>query len=376
MDFDLSDDQVMLRESAARFLKSEYTAERRMKAIRSSHGHDKEMWARFAEFGWLGLPLSEEVGGLGGGAVDLMVLMECFGEALVVEPYLGSIILAGRLLDAVGSMDQRQRLLPDVVAGKKTLALAFAEPESRFSLNVVRTVAKQDGDGFVITGRKTMVLNGAAADHVVVLARTAGDIEDRNGLSLFLVDAAAGATTLDYRNVDGTGAADIIFDNLRVGSDALVGKLGEALPYVEETIAFATLAVAARAVGSMDATNRITTDYLKTRKQFGAPIGSFQALQHRMVDMIMAFELAKSVVIAAAIKMHENADDRMKFISVAKYETGRAGKFIGKNAVQLHGGIGVSQEYVIGHYFKHLLADDILLGDSSYHAGRYSGLAQ
>lgn len=376
MDFDLSDDQVMLRESAARFLKSEYTAERRMKAIHSSHGHDKEMWVRFAEFGWLGLPLSEDVGGLGGGAVDLMVLMECFGEALVVEPYLGSIILAGRLLDAAGSVEQRQRLLPDVVAGKKTLALAFAEPESRFSLNIVRTVAKQDGDGFVITGRKTMVLNGAAADHVLVLARTAGDIEDRNGLSLFLVDATAGATTLDYRNVDGTGAADIVFDNLRVGSDALVGTLGEALPHVEETIAFATLAVAARAVGSMDATNRITTDYLKTRKQFGAPIGSFQALQHRMVDMIMAFELAKSLVIAAAIKMQENAGDRLKFISAAKYECGRAGKFIGKNAVQLHGGIGVSQEYVIGHYFKHLLADDILLGDSSYHAGRYSGLAQ
>lgn len=376
MDFDLNDDQVMLRESAARFLKSEYTAERRMKAIHSSHGHDKEMWGRFAEFGWLGLPLSEDVGGLGGSPVDLMVLMECFGEALVVEPYLGSIILAGRLLDAAGSGDQRQRLLPDVVAGKKTLALAFAEPESRFSLNVVRTVAKQDGDGFVITGRKAMVLNGAAADHMLVLTRTEGDIEDRNGLSLFLVDAAAGATTLEYRNVDGTGAADIIFDNLRVGGDALVGKLGEALPHVEETIAFATLAVAARAVGSMDATNRITTDYLKTRKQFGAPIGSFQALQHRMVDMIMAFELAKSVVIAAAIKMQENADDRLKFISAAKYECGRAGKFIGKNAVQLHGGIGVSQEYVIGHYFKHLLADDILFGDSSYHAGRYSSLAQ
>jgi len=367
MDFDLNDDQTMLGETASRFLRSEYTAERRMKAISSKAGHDPEIWSRFAEFGWLGLPISEEAGGLGGGAVDMMVLMETFGEALVAEPYLGSVALAACLLDSAGSREQRVAILPLVAEGKATLAFAFAEPESRFELDMVRTTAERAGDGFVLNGRKTMALNGAAAEHLIVLARTSGEAKSRSGLSLFLLDRPAGMRVSEYRNVDGMRAADIVLDDVRVGSDALVGDLGDAFSHVEEAVAFATLALSASAVGAMAAANRITADYLKTRKQFGVAISTFQALQHRVVDMVMAHELAKSLVIAAAIKMQEKSEDRLRFVSAAKYQCGKSGRFIGKNAVQLHGGIGVSQEYVIGHYLKLLAASDILFGDTTFH---------
>ncbi len=367
MDFDLNDDQTMLAETASRFLRSEYTAERRMKAIRSQAGHDPEIWSRFAEFGWLGLPISEEAGGLGGGAVDMMVLMEAFGEALVAEPYLGSVVLAARLLDSAASRKQRMAILPGVAEGKATLAFAFAEPDSRFELDMVRTTAEKAGDGFVLNGRKTMALNGAAADHLIVLARTGGEAKSRSGLSLFLLDGRSGVRVSGYRNVDGMRAADLVLAGVRVGPDALVGEPGKAFPHVEEAVAFATLAVSASAVGAMAAANRITIEYLKTRKQFGVAIGTFQALQHRVVDMVMAHELARSLVIVAAIKMQEKSTDRLRFVSAAKYQCGKSGRFIGKNAVQLHGGIGVSQEYVIGHYLKLLAASDILFGDSTFH---------
>ena len=374
MDFDLTDEQSMLSEAATRFLRKEYTAERRTKAIASDAGHDPEIWSQFADFGWLGLPISEEAGGLGGGAVDVMVLMETFGEALVAEPYLGSIIVAARLLDATGSQEQRQAILPDVVEGKRTLAFAFAEPQSRFELNRVATTARKGDGGFVISGHKTMVLNGAAADQLLVLARTDGEADSRSGLSLFLVTPGPGVRISNFRTVDGSRAADVVFGAVSVSADAIVGVQGEAFPAVEEAIAFATLAVAASAIGAMAAANRITVDYLKMRKQFGVSIGSFQALQHRVVDMTMAHELAKSLVIAAAIKMQENSDDRFSLVSAAKHVCGRSGRFIGKNAVQLHGGIGVSQDYIIGHYLKHLVASDVYFGDSGYHGRKFDSL--
>lgn len=367
MDFELNDDQTMLSETASRFLRSEYTGERRKNAIRAETGHDAKIWSRFAELGWLGLPISEEAGGLGGSAVDVMVLMEKFGEALVAEPYLGSVVLAGCLLDAAGAKHQRMAVLPGVIEGKTTLAFAFAERDSRFDLDFVRTTARAHGEGYVLNGRKAMALNGAGADHLIVLARTSGEEKSKLGLSLFLLDRSSGQRASEYRNVDGMRAADIILDDVRVGADALVGKLGDAYAPVAEVVALATLAVSASTVGAMSAANRITTDYLKTRKQFGVAIGTFQALQHRVVDMVMAHELAKSLVIAAAIKLQEKSDDRFRFVSAAKYQCGKSGRFIGKNAVQLHGGIGVSEEYVIGHYLKLLAAGDILFGDATFH---------
>lgn len=370
MDFDLDDHQVMLGDAAARFLREEYSPVRRMAAIRSEAGHDPDIWARFAEFGWLGLPISEEMGGLDGGAIDIMVLMEAFGAALVAEPYVGSVVLAGRLLDAVGNTAQRKRILPDLVAGKHILAFAHAEPEGRFALHRVATTARPVDGGYVITGHKTMVLDGAGADSLLVLARTDGAIDARDGLSLFLINRQAGFQAVPYRNVDGFRTADLVFDNIHVEADALVGTAGAALIPVEEAMAVATLATCASMVGAMGACNRITIDYLKTREQFGVAIGTFQALQHRVVDMTMAYELAKSLMIAAAIKMQEQAPDRLAMVSAAKARCGQSGHFVGTNAVQLHGGIGMSEEYVIGHYLKHLVASDIRFGNAGWHRAR------
>lgn len=375
MDFDLSDEQVMLRDSVTRFLDSAYSAERRSRAAASPLGYDAAVWRSFAEAGWIGLPLSEEVGGIGGGAVDIMVMMECLGASAVIEPYLASALLAGRLLDALGSAQQRQHWLPAVIAGEKTLALAFAEPEGRYEIASVRTRARAVEDGYVLSGRKTLVLNGARADAVLVVARTAGTEFSPAGLSVFLVGADRVTVAQDCRNVDGSHAADLVFDDVRLPPQALVGAEGQAFGALEAAIDFATLAVAAGAVGAMQVVNATTVDYLKTREQFGTVIGRFQALQHRVVDMTMALELARSLVMVAAIKIDENAPDAAALVSAAKSQVGRAGRFIGKNAVQLHGGIGVSQEYALGHYFKYLLASDILLGDSSYHAARFKAAA-
>lgn len=375
MDFDLSDEQVMLRDSVTRFLDGAYSAERRSRAAASPLGYDAAVWRSFAEAGWIGLPLSEEVGGIGGGAVDTMVMMECLGASAVIEPYLASALLAGRLLDALGSAQQRQHWLPAVIAGEKTLALAFAEPEGRYEIASVRTRARAVEDGYVLSGRKTLVLNGARADAVLVVARTAGTEFSPTGLSVFLVGADRVTVAQDCRNVDGSHAADLVFDDVRLPPQALVGAEGQAFGALEAAIDFATLAVAAGAVGAMQVVNATTVDYLKTREQFGTVIGRFQALQHRVVDMTMALELARSLVMVAAIKIDENAPDAAALVSAAKSQVGRAGRFIGKNAVQLHGGIGVSQEYALGHYFKYLLASDILLGDSSYHAARFKAAA-
>lgn len=375
MDFDLSDEQVMLRDSVTRFLDGAYSAERRSRAAASPLGYDAAVWRSFAEAGWIGLPLSEEVGGIGGGAVDTMVMMECLGASAVIEPYLASALLAGRLLDALGSAQQRQEWLPAVIAGEKTLVLAFAEPDGRYEIASVRTRARAVEDGYVLSGRKTLVLNGARADAVLVVARTAGTEFSPAGLSVFLVGADRVTVAQDCRNVDGSHAADLVFDDVRLPPQALVGAEGQAFGALEAAIDFATLAVAAGAVGAMQVVNATTVDYLKTREQFGTVIGRFQALQHRVVDMTMALELARSLVMVAAIKIDENAPDAAALVSAAKSQVGRAGRFIGKNAVQLHGGIGVSQEYALGHYFKYLLASDILLGDSSYHAARFKAAA-
>lgn len=375
MDFDLSDEQVMLRDSVTRFLDGAYSVERRSRAAASPLGYDAAVWRSFAEAGWIGLPLSEEVGGIGGGAVDTMVMMECLGASAVIEPYLASALLAGRLLDALGSAQQRQHWLPAVIAGEKTLALAFAEPDGRYEIASVRTRARAVEDGYVLSGRKTLVLNGARADAVLVVARTAGTEFSPAGLSVFLVGADRVTVAQDCRNVDGSHAADLVFDDVRLPPQALVGAEGQAFGALEAAIDFATLAVAAGAVGAMQVVNATTVDYLKTREQFGTVIGRFQALQHRVVDMTMALELARSLVMVAAIKIDENAPDAAALVSAAKSQVGRAGRFIGKNAVQLHGGIGVSQEYALGHYFKYLLASDILLGDSSYHAARFKAAA-
>lgn len=375
MDFDLSDEQVMLRDSVTRFLQAEYSAERRRRAAASSLGYDAAIWKSFAGAGWIGLPLSEDVGGIGGGAVDTMVMMECLGASAVIEPYLASAVLAGRLLDALGSAQQRQDWLPAVVAGEKTLALAFAEPDGRYEIASVRTTARAVEGGYALSGRKTLVLNGARADAVLVVARTAGTEFSPSGLSLFLVGADQVTVAQDCRNVDGSHAADLVFDDVRLEPQALVGTAGEAFGPLAAAIDFATLAVAAGAIGAMQAVNATTVDYLKTREQFGAVIGTFQALQHRVVDMTMALELARSLVMVAAIKTDENAPDAPALVSAAKSQVGRSGRFIGKNAVQLHGGIGVSQEYALGHYFKYLLASDLLLGDSAHHAARFKAAA-
>jgi alkylation response protein AidB-like acyl-CoA dehydrogenase len=368
MDFELSNEQQLLKESADRFLRENYSFEARRRILAGASGIDRGVWRRFAEFGWLGLPLATDVGGFGGSLVDVMVLMQAFGRALVVEPYVGAVLLAGRLIDMLGSAAQRANLLRPLVAGQSILAFAHVEPEARFDLAYVTTLARRRGKGFVISGAKTYVLGAPHADRLLVSARTSGDDGSRAGISLFFVDPKVyGVSLRGYRGLDGHPAADVLLSDVEVSADALVGPLDGALDPIERTVEHAIAALCAEAVGVIERANEITLEYLKTREQFGSKIGKFQALQHRMVDLFVEGELARSIVIAATVKLEEDAADAGTSLAAAKLRIGKTAKSVGGPAVQLHGGMGMSQEYPIGHYYRRLLAIDTLFGNVEHH---------
>jgi pimeloyl-CoA dehydrogenase small subunit len=369
MDFDLSEEQRLLQESVGKLIADAYDFEKRKLYGKEPTGYSEARWAQFAEMGLLGLPFPEPLGGSGGTSVETMIVMEAFGRGLVLEPYLATVILGGGLLRLAGSAAQQQELIPAVANGKQRLAFAYAERQARYDLTNVATSARQTSSGYVLSGEKGVVLHGDTADRLVVLARTAGGQREAAGLSLFLVDPnTAGVQRRGYPTQDGLRAADITFRDVKLGADALVGPKDQAWPVVERVIDQAIAAVGAEAVGVMSAMHELTVEYLKTRKQFGVPIGSFQALQHRAVDMLVSLEQARSMVyLATMMTDSEDAAERRRTISAAKVQIGRSARFVGQQAVQLHGGIGMTMEYKVGHYFKRASMIDTLFGDADHH---------
>lgn len=366
MDFDLSDEQSMLKDSLDRLLKDSYGFEQRSKHMADPAGYSAEMWNAYAEMGLMALPFSEEDGGLDGTPVETMIVMESLGRALALEPYFATVILGGGALKAAASADQRAELVPQIAEGSLKLALAHTERNSRYDLHHVETKAVKDGDGWRLTGQKSVVLHGEAADRIIVVARTAGDVRDENGIGLFLVDASAeGLTRRGYPTQDGSRAAEISLDN--VAAEAL-GDPANGLPALRKTIDGAIAALSAESIGVMSAMHELTVDYLKVRKQFGVPIGAFQVLQHKAVDMFVAIEQARSITLYATMMADsEDAGARAQAMHAAKAEIGRGGRVCGENAIQLHGGVGMTMEYAVGHYFKRMTMIDTQFGDADFH---------
>jgi len=321
------------------------------------------------------VPFTEDDGGLGGSAVDLMLVMEEFGKGMVVEPFLNTAVIGGGLIADAGSDVQKQNLLPTVMEGQLQLAFAFTEAQSRYNLADVDTRAELQGDHYVINGKKSVVLNGESADKLIVSVRTAGAQRDRDGISLLLLDAdTAGISRQGYATIDGQRAAEVSFDNVKVSAEQLLGAAGQALPSIEKIIDRATLAVCAEAVGSMEVVYKKTVEYTQTRKQFGVSLASFQALQHRMVDMFIEYEQARSILMMAAMQLDAGEGLAPKAISAAKSRVGKAARKVGQEAVQLHGGIGVTDELDIGHYFKRLTSVQYLYGSTDFHTQRFASL--
>jgi pimeloyl-CoA dehydrogenase small subunit len=376
MDFSFSDEQSMLKDSVERFIQNDYGFEDRQKVAALDAGFSAENWKTFAELGWLGVPFAEADGGFGGGAVETMLLAEQFGKGLVVEPYVPTVLLAGGFLKAAGSVEQKQQYLAGIIDGSVQGAFAFAEPQGRFNFADLTTTAQTTGDGYRLNGYKAVVINGPAADLLVISARTSGGQRDTDGVSLFLVDAGAeGLSRRDYPTVDALRASEITLENVTVGADSLLGELGGGLPIIDEVVDGAILAIGAEAVGSMEVLYKDTVEYCKTREQFGQPIGKFQVLQHRMVDMFMEYEQAKSLMYMAAMRLDEGyGDEARKAVSAFKVQVGKSGRFVGQNAVQLHGGMGMTEELNIGHYFKRLTMIDTMFGNVDHHLKRFGSL--
>jgi pimeloyl-CoA dehydrogenase small subunit len=373
MDFDLSEEQRLLKDSVDGLLADSYDFEQRKKYAQEKGGWSKAIWGKLAEQGLLGLPFSEDDGGFGGGPVETMIVMEALGRALVLEPYLATVVLGGGFLRHGGSAAQKEKYLPAIIDGSKTLAFAQLEKDSRYDLADVSTTAKKKGDGWVIDGEKFVVLNGASADTLIVSARTKGGQSDRAGIGLFLVPAdAKGVSIKGYPTQDAQHAADITFSGVEVGADAAIGDPANALPLIERVVDEARIAMCAEAVGAMDESLKTTVEYLKTRKQFGVAIGTFQTLQHRAADMFVFLEQARSMTMLAAMATDFNDKERSKTVAAAKVQIGKSLKFVGQQAIQLHGGIGMTMEAKIGHYFKRLTMIESTFGDTDYHLRRVS----
>jgi alkylation response protein AidB-like acyl-CoA dehydrogenase len=374
MDFDLTDEQKALQDTLARFIEKDYTFDIRKPITKAAEGYSKDKWKQLADLGLLALPFPEAHGGMDGTAVDTMLVMQLLGRGLVVEPYLSTVILCGGLIRDAGGEAQKAAVLPAVAEGKMILALAHYERGGRYELAAVTSTARPEAGGYVLNGAKGVVLQGEVAGKLIVSARTSGKSGDAGGISLFLIDrTAAGITARGYRTQDGGRAAEIELNNVKVAKDALIGAEGKGLPIVERALDIANAALCAETVGIMIAVNETTLEYLKTRKQFGQAIGKFQALQHRMADMVIWAEQAKSMMMLAAVKAGSNdAAERSRAISGARAYVTQAARFVGQNAVQLHGGMGVTDEMKIAHYFKRLTMIASQFGDGDWHMAKFS----
>ena len=376
MDFSFTEEQTMLRDTIASYLADHYDFDTRRTAVKSAAGWRPQVWKAFAEeLGILGAAFPEEQGGLGGGAIDNMVVMEEFGKALVVEPYVPTVVIGGGLLK-LAKPAGADELIGKIIAGEVTMAFAYAEPQGRYNLANLVTTARKDGAGYVLNGHKAVVVGAPWATHLIVTARTGGAQRDAGGVSVFLVDKnAEGVVTRNYPTVDGRRASEVFFENVSVPADALVGGEGAGLPLVEQVVDEAIAATCAEACGVLRKMHETTLEYTKQRKQFGVPIASFQVLQHRMVDMFIHVEQAVSMTYMAHIKLAEPARERAKALSAAKVQIGRACRFVGQNAIQLHGGMGMTDEMAVGHYFKRATLIEGEYGSVDHHLKRYETLS-
>jgi pimeloyl-CoA dehydrogenase small subunit len=372
MDFDLTEEQRLLKDSVDGLLTDSYDFEARKKYQKEKGGWSKSVWEKLAEQGLLGIPFAETDGGFGAGAVETAIVMEALGRALVLEPYLATVVIGGGFLRHGGSDAQKAAHIPGIIDGSKTFAFAQLEKNSRYDLADVSTTAKKKGDGWVIDGEKFVVVNGENADTLIVTARAKGSRRDRTGVGVFIVPASAkGVTRKGYPTQDGLHAADITFTGVEVGADAAIGHPESALALIERVVDEARIAMCAEAVGAMDESLKTTVEYIKTRKQFGVAIGTFQALQHRASDMFVALEQARSMSMFATMAADfDDAKERSRAVAAAKVQIGKSGKFVGQQSIQLHGGIGMTQEAKIGHYFKRLTMIENTFGDTDYHLRR------
>ncbi|MBI1403833.1 MAG: pimeloyl-CoA dehydrogenase small subunit [Porphyrobacter sp.] len=376
MDFNFTEEQEMVRDGLSRLVREQYDWETRRKAIASGAGWRPEIWSQLAELGILGMPFSEADGGFGGGAVDSMVIMEEFGKGLVVEPFIPTVVCAGGFLKHAGTAAQKEEHIGAIVSGERVYAFAYAEPRGRYDYADLETSAKKDGGGYVLNGHKAVVFGAPWASHLVVTARTSGERRDPSGVSVFvLAKDTAGVTTRDYETVDGRRASEVYFENVALPAEALIGTEGEGLPLIELVTDEAIAALCAEACGAMKVAHAMTVEYSRQRKQFGVPIGKFQVLQHRMVDMYTAYEQAVSLTYLATLRLGADETERKKAVSAAKVGVGQAARLIGQEAVQIHGGNGVTDEYAIGHYFKRLTIFDSEFGNVDHHLKRHVALS-
>ncbi|MBK7285583.1 MAG: acyl-CoA dehydrogenase family protein [Sphingomonadales bacterium] len=375
MDFTYTETQDMLRDTLARFLADTYDFDKRQKMIASSGGRDPGIWKALAtDLGILSAPFSEEQGGLGGGALENMIMMEELGKVIAIEPYLQTVVIGGGALRAAGGA-LADALIPEIIAGNAIIAFAYAEPQGRYDLANLRTSAKKDGAGYVLNGHKGVVYAAPWATHLLVTARTGGSQREAAGVSLFLVDAKTpGIVRRDYPCVDGFQASEVYFENVAVSADALLGGEGTGLPLIEQIVDEATVAVCGEACGVTRKLHEGTLDYSKQRQQFGQPIGRFQVLQHRMADMFLEVEQIVSMTLMATLKLDLPADERKAAVSLAKAKVSRSAKFVGQNAIQTHGGIGITQELAIGHYFKRATMIEGQFGSADFHLDRFERL--
>ena len=370
MDFEPSDDQRLLIESVSRMLADNYSFAQRKTYIAATEGWSPAIWSQFAELGLLGLPFPEQYGGYGGGAQEVMLVMQAFGKVLVVEPYFPTVILGGTAIMTAGTDAQRAKILPSIADGSLKMAFAHSERQARYDLNDVVTTAKKDGGAWILDGSKTVVAHGDSADKLIVSARTSGDRYDADGITLFLVDTnAQGVARRGYVGRDETRYADISLSNVLVTE--VLGEVGKGLAIVEKIVEVGIAATAAETVGAMEAMNDMTLEYSKTRVQFGNPIGTYQVVQHRMADMFMTAEQGRSMAMLATMSL-ENDDpaERAHDMATAKVGIGQAGRYVSQSAVQMHGGIGMTEEYAVGHYFRRCMVIERLFGDPAYYLQR------
>ncbi|WP_448090340.1 acyl-CoA dehydrogenase family protein [Pseudomonas azerbaijanoccidentalis] len=378
MDFKLSEEQQMLQDTAARLVRDAYTFEQREQFRDSAKGFSGEFWQQMGELGLTSVPFAEDFGGFAGNGVDVMLVAQELGRGLCLEPWLHSVIFAGGLIDQLGNPTQKSELLPQVASAELQLAVAVEEPQSHYQLHDVQTRAEAVSGGWSLNGRKSVVVGGQCAGLILVSARTSADVRDEAGISLFLVDPATpGVSVREYPTMDGRRACDLFLDNVFVSNAAVLGEHGKALDALLYQQGRAIAAQCAEAVGSLQATCALTLDYLKTRKQFGQVIGKFQALQHRMVDMYIELDQATSMTLLAACVADEpDSEERSRTLAAAKYTVCRAARYVADQGIQLHGGIGLTWEYVLSHHAKHLLMIARQFGDDDHHLQTYSALMQ
>jgi alkylation response protein AidB-like acyl-CoA dehydrogenase len=375
MNFNISEEQAMIKDSVARFVTDDYSFDKRNKNVAMEAGFNPANWQTFAELGWLSIPFPEALGGFGGSVVDTMVIMEEFGKGLVAEPYVATVLLFGGLLTHSGEGELQQQLIAKIIDGSLQGSFAYLERQSRFELSDVKSSAVSKGENYLLNGEKTVVFNGSAAEKIIISARTSGGQYDENGISLFIVDADTdGLSRTDYRLMDGQRVANITLNNVAVSKSRLIGELHQGFSLIQSVVAETTRAICAEAVGIMQKLTETTVEYSKAREQFGTAIGKFQALQHRMVDMFIAGEQTRSLLYRAVCSANANSDDSEKDLLALKVMVGRAGTLIGGEAIQLHGGMGMTDELDVGHYVKRLMMINTTFGDADYNQVRFSKL--